>query len=82
MPRRGEQDTQLARFLRRERITPLFLADAAGVSRRHVYALCAGESDPTRRMMVRLARAISYRLQRPVEVSELFDLDLHLDEHG
>jgi plasmid maintenance system antidote protein VapI len=80
MPRRGEQDTQFARFLRRERITPLFLADTAGVSRRYVYALCAGESDPTRRMMVRLARAISYRLQRPVEVAELFDLTIDINE--
>jgi hypothetical protein len=66
--------------MRRERITPMFLADASHVSRRYLVELCAGRCDPTRGMMLKVARAISYTLARPVEVGELFDLDLRLDD--
>jgi hypothetical protein len=65
--------------MRRERITIPFLVDVCDVSRRYISVLCAGECDPTRGMMLRIARAISYTLQRPVEVGELFDLNLNLD---
>lgn len=78
-PKAPAGETQLARFLRRERITVVFLADASHVSRRYLDGLCAGRNDPTRGMMLKLARAISYTLARPVEVGELFDLELHLD---
>jgi plasmid maintenance system antidote protein VapI len=69
----------LSHFMRREHLTVLFLADAAGVSRRHLDGLCAGTSEPTRGMMLHIARAISCTLERPVQVAELFDLDLNLD---
>lgn len=81
MPRpRGapKGDTKLARFMRQERITTMFLADASDVSRRYLVELCAGRCDPTRGMMLRIARAISGTLGRPVEVSALFDLNLNL----
>jgi plasmid maintenance system antidote protein VapI len=73
-------ETQLARFLRRERITVVFLADASRVSRRYLDGLCAGRNEPTRGMMLRIARAISYTIGRRVEVAELFDLELELEE--
>jgi plasmid maintenance system antidote protein VapI len=81
MPRpRGapKGDTKLARFMRQERFTTMFLADAASVSRRYLVELCAGRCDPTRGMMLRIARAISCTLGRSVEVAEVFDLDLNL----
>lgn len=65
--------------MRSERITVVFLNDAAHVSRRYLDELCAGRCDPTRGMMLRIARAISCTLERRVEVGELFDLDLNLD---
>ncbi len=81
MPRpRGtpKGDTKLARFMRRERITTMFLSDASHVSRRYLAELCAGRCDPTRGIMLKVARAISGTLGRPVEVGVLFDLNLNL----
>jgi predicted transcriptional regulator len=69
-------DTKLAQFMRANGVTSLFIVGAAHVSQRYLAELRAGTSDPTRAMMVKIARAVSYRLQRPVEVGELFDLDL------
>jgi hypothetical protein len=57
----------------------VFLADVAVVSRRYVH-MCAGRCEPTRAMMVRVARAVSYTVGRRVEVAELFDLELELEE--
>ena len=65
--------------MQQNRITILFLADAAQVSLRYLDNLCAGRNDPTRGMMLKIARAISETLGRPVEVAELFDLALNVD---
>jgi predicted transcriptional regulator len=66
--------------MRQERITTMFLADSSGVSRRYLVELCAGRCDPTRGMMLKIARAISGTVGRPVEVGELFNLALNVDE--
>ena len=73
-------DTKLARFMRQERISIVFLVDVAHVSRRHLGELCTGRNDPTRGMMLKIARAISCTVGRRVEVGELFDLELNVDE--
>jgi plasmid maintenance system antidote protein VapI len=73
-------DTKLARFMRAEHLTVMFLHGVAHVSRRYLDELCAGRSDPTRAMMLRIARAVSYSVGRRVELAELFDLELELEE--
>ena len=50
------------------------IADAADVSKRHLYMLRSGGSEPTLGVMVRIARACSVFLNRTVRVTELFDL--------
>jgi len=54
------------------RVQPI--ADAADVSRRHLYMLRSGGSEPTLGVMVSIARACAVFLNRKVRVSELFDL--------
>lgn len=49
-------DTKLARLMRQERITIPFLVGTARISRRYLGELCAGRCDPTRGMMLRIAR--------------------------
>lgn len=82
MPRRANGpagDTKLAQFMRAEGIAIPYLSDVSHVSKRYIGVLCAGDSEPTRAVMVRIARAVSYTVGRLVEVAELFDLELHLD---
>jgi predicted transcriptional regulator len=66
--------TRFAEFMDARQLRAQIIADMAEVSRRHVYMLRSGQSDPTRGVMVRLARACSVSLNRKVHVAELFDL--------
>jgi predicted transcriptional regulator len=73
--RRWLGDTKrLARFIRRNGIKAVRLAETAGVSRQHVARLQAARADPTRAMMVWLTIAARRLLGRQVAVTELFDL--------
>jgi hypothetical protein len=56
------------------RIRPSRLARETPVSRQHLLRLRSGVHEPTRRMMVEIARACGDILGRPVMVAELFEL--------
>jgi predicted transcriptional regulator len=66
--------TRLADFMDARRLRAHIIADMAEVSRRHVINLRFGKCDPTRNVMVKIARACSASLKRKVRVAELFDL--------
>ena len=75
MHRRWIGDTErLSRFIWRNGIVAVRLAETAGVSRQHLGRLCAGRADPTLSMMVWLTIAARRLLGRHVAVTELFDL--------
>jgi transcriptional regulator with XRE-family HTH domain len=67
--------TRLGEFISREDLGPARLARRAGISRQHLYRLRYGKQEPTRPMMVRLARASSGLLKRDVSVTELFEIE-------
>lgn len=50
------------------------LARRAGVSRGYVGRLLSGTCDPTRGMMIKIAAAMSWLIQEPVTVVDLFEL--------
>lgn len=66
--------TRLAQFISDAGLQMNALADASEISRRHLYMLRGGECEPTRGVMVRIARACSVFVNRKVRVVELFDL--------
>jgi len=66
--------TQLEEFIRANGIKPARLTKIASVSRQHLLRLRNGRMDPSRRVMVRITRACTVLLNRPVVVGELFDL--------
>lgn len=65
---------RLQDFMTKEHIKPAQLARVAFVSRQHLLRLRAGDDDPTRHVMVRLAMACTLILHRRVKLEELFDL--------
>jgi hypothetical protein len=71
--------TKLASFMTAHGLRVPLMADFASVSRRHLYNVQTGDADPTRHVMVEVARACSILLRRKVRVAELFDLDDEAD---
>jgi transcriptional regulator with XRE-family HTH domain len=66
--------TRLDLFIKQAGVKPSRLAERAGVSRQHLLRLRRGEMEPTRRMMVALANAVSQMCCRTVYTVELFEL--------
>ena len=66
--------TRLDSFMVTNGIQPALLARATPVSRQHLLRLRQGAQDPTRGMMVEIARACGDILGRRVFIAELFDL--------
>lgn len=68
--------SRFGEFLRVNKIRPLHVADATGVSREHITRLRFGEAEPTRPMMIYLTAACRGLLgrKRRVRITELFDL--------
>lgn len=66
--------TPLAVFITQTCIKPSELARKAAISRQHLLRLRKGTMEPTRAVMVALARAAGAVLCRNVLVGELFDL--------
>ena len=66
--------TKLESFIRANGVRVVRLALWAGISRQHLLRLRKGEMEPTRPVMVALARAAGDWLGRRVRVAELFDI--------
>jgi hypothetical protein len=66
--------TKLDSFIRANGIRVVRLAQWAGISRQHLLRLRKGEMEPTRPVMLALARAAGDWLGRRVRVAELFDI--------
>jgi hypothetical protein len=67
--------TKLETFLKVNIIRPMDLHVYSLVSRQHINRLRRGEMEPTRRIMVLLAKGCTRILRRTVAVDELFDLE-------
>jgi len=68
--------TKLGMFILLNRLRPTDVAREAGINRQYLGRLRFGEAEPTRPVMVKIARACTLRLRRPVTVAELFDLEV------
>lgn len=66
--------TRLERFIRKYDLKPSHIAREAGVSRTHLLRVRRGKDDPTRAMMIRIARACSRLLGTRVKVATLFNI--------
>lgn len=66
--------TKLDSFIRANGIRVVQLALWAGISRQHLLRLRKGEMEPTRPVMLAIARAAGDWLGRRVRVAELFDI--------
>ena len=72
---RSRRVTKLARFMKKHQIVPFRLWRLGRpCSWRHFGALRNGRNEPTRPMMIAIAKACSRYLGRTVRVAELFDL--------
>jgi DNA-binding Xre family transcriptional regulator len=64
--------TTLERFLRKNKLKPVDLADEANISRQHLHRIRKGEADPGILTAVRIRDACSRLLWRVVGLEELF----------
>ncbi len=67
--------TQLEHFITRNVLKPANVARAANCSRQHLLRLRKGDMDPTRGMMIAIARGCAFLVGRPVAVAELFEIE-------
>lgn len=75
MTRMVSELTKLGLFILVNRLRPSDVARDAGITRQYLGRLRFGEAEATRPMMIRVARACSQLLRRPVSVEEVFDLE-------
>lgn len=67
-------DTRLESFIRARGLKPAHIAREAGCSRKHLYSMRNGLTEPTRPMMQKIARAVGSLLGQKVRVAQLFNL--------
>jgi DNA-binding phage protein len=67
-------DTRLESFIRARELKPAQIAREAGCSRKHLYRVRKGLTEPTRPVMRNIAHAVGSLLGRKVRVAQLFSL--------
>jgi len=67
--------TRLEAFITEHEIRPVQLALKSGYSRQHILRVRMARIDPTRACMTCIRIACQMLLDRPVEITELFDFD-------
>lgn len=76
LSKRGHPATPLEEFIRSRGLRAQRVAAEARVSRQHLLRIRAGRMEPTRPVMVRIARACARLAAERVSVADLFDLSL------
>jgi predicted transcriptional regulator len=72
--RRTKHPTLLDRFIEQNRISQTELERRSRVSRRHIFHVRKGTSNPTLRCMIAITAAVGEMIGRDVRIEELFDV--------
>lgn len=82
MSKRRHPATPLGAFIRSRGLSVRLVAEGASISRQHLFRLRNGTGEPTRPVMVRVARACSRLSGIRVTVADLFDIETESDVDG
>ncbi len=66
--------TRLEAFMKANKITPIALARASGISRQYLLQLRRGRAEPRRTMIAAIVEGCRKLSDKPVKASDLFDL--------